>query len=100
MIKPVKKMQKFSFLIYISLIKIMYLIKKGTKKLRKMRIFEIFFSQFDKIIIIIRVFSVNFNFHRFLQYKIKGKNINNFISSSIQGSLFNIYHNFNTDNFW
>jgi len=53
MINPVKKIKKFIFGLYLSPIKIIYLIKKGTKKLRKMRIFENFFSLSDKIIVII-----------------------------------------------
>ena len=78
----------------------MSLIKKGGKKMRKMRVFESFFSHFEQITSIIMIILANFNFHRFLQFKIKGRNVNNVISSSIQVSLFNIYHNFNADNFW
>ena len=52
----------------------MYLIKKGVKNLRKMRIFENFFSQPDKIIIIIIITLVNFKFYDFLRLTIKIKN--------------------------
>jgi hypothetical protein len=53
MINSVKKMQNFSFLIYVSPIIIMYFIKIGAEKMRKMRVFESFFSLSDKIIVII-----------------------------------------------
>ncbi len=44
----------------------MSLIKKGAEKLRKMSIFENFFSLSDKIIIIITIYLVNFNIRDFL----------------------------------
>jgi hypothetical protein len=61
MINHVKKCKISVFSIYISSIKIMYFIKKGGEKMRKMRIFESFFSQFDKITAIIKTFSMKKN---------------------------------------
>ena len=59
--------------------------------MRKMIVFESFFSHFEQITSIIMIILANFKFYDFLQFE--GKNINNVILSSIQSSLFNIYHN-------
>ena len=91
MFKPVKKCNFSVFLICVSQIKIIFLMKKYVKKMRKMSIFESFFSQSNQITIIITIFLVNFNFNRFLQFTIKRNNVIQMLKKIYAINLINKY---------
>jgi hypothetical protein len=69
--KSFKKCEISVFSICLNLIKTMSVMKKGVKNLRKMRIFESFFSRNDKITVKIRIFLENFNFCDFFNSQLK-----------------------------